>query len=103
MQIHKIVLTGGPCSGKTKVINALKEKLLENGYKVIIVPETAAQLIGSNILPNDKDYKHTLMFQDLVLRTQKQKEAGALEYANYIKKTNDIIIIYDRAILDGMA
>lgn len=103
MQIHKIVLTGGPCSGKTKVINALKEKLLENSYKVIIVPETAAQLIGGNILPNDKDYYHTLMFQDLVLRTQKQKEDGTLEYANYIKNTDDLIILYDRAILDGMA
>ena len=103
MQIHKIVLTGGPCSGKTKVINALKEKLSKNGYNVIIVPETAAQLIGGNILPNDKDYEHTLMFQDLVLRTQKQKEDGAIEYANFIKKTDDIIIIYDRAMLDGMA
>lgn len=103
MQIHKIVLTGGPCSGKTKVINALKEKLSKNGYNVIIVPETAAQLIGGNILPNDKDYEHTLMFQDLVLRTQKQKEDGALEYAEFIKKADDIIIIYDRAILDGMA
>ena len=103
MKIHNIVLTGGPCSGKTKVINALKEKLSKNGYNVIIVPETAAQLIGGNIKPNDKDYYHTLMFQDLVLRTQKQKEDGAIEYANFIKKTDDIIIIYDRAMLDGMA
>lgn len=103
MQIHKIVLTGGPCSGKTNVINSLKEKLKEDGYSVIIVPETAAQLIGGNINPNDNDYEHTLMFQDLVLRTQKQKEDGALEYANFIKKTDDIIIIYDRAMLDGMA
>lgn len=103
MRIHNIVLTGGPCSGKTKVINALKEKLSQNGYNVIIVPETAAQLIGGNILPNDKDYEHTLMFQDLVLKTQKQKEDGALRYANFIKKTDDIIIIYDRAMLDGMA
>ena len=27
MEIYKIVLTGGPCSGKTKTINELKEIL----------------------------------------------------------------------------
>ena len=103
MQIHKIVLTGGPCSGKTKVINALKEKFSNEGYNVIIVPETAAQLIGGNILPNDKDYEHTLMFQEIVFKTQNRKETLALEYADFVKKTDDIIIIYDRAIMDGKA
>lgn len=102
MKIHKIALTGGPCSGKTKVTNVLRKRLSDDGYNVIVVPETASELIGSNILPND-DYLYTLMFQELVLKTQILKEDNALEYAKFIKKNEDIIIIYDRGIMDGMA
>lgn len=102
MQIYKIVLTGGPCSGKTKVTNALRKKLSDGGYNVIVVPETAAELIGSGVLPKD-NYLHTLMFQDIILKTQKLKEDNALKYAKFSSKTDDVIIIYDRAIMDGMA
>ena len=37
----QVVLTGGPSSGKTSVINRVVEQFKELGYKVIVVPETA--------------------------------------------------------------
>lgn len=37
----KIVLTGGPCAGKTTALSKLEQHLLELGYFVFIVPETA--------------------------------------------------------------
>lgn len=102
MEIYKIVLTGGPCSGKTKTINELKERLAKLGYYVILVSETATELIRSNILPKD-DYEHTLMFQDIILNLQLLKEQKEEQYANFIKTDMPIIILYDRAILDNRA
>lgn len=102
MSIHKIVFTGGPCAGKSKVIKAVAEKLRKEKYTVIVVPETAAELIDAGIIPNE-NYLHTLMFQELVLNHQLVKEKSADTYANFINKENDIIILYDRAVLDNAA
>ncbi len=37
----RIVLTGGPCGGKTTAISRLMEWLTGLGYYVVIVPEAA--------------------------------------------------------------
>ena len=102
MEVYKIVLTGGPCSGKTSVIESLKEKLSEAGYYVITVQETASELIRANMLPKE-DYNHTLKFQETVLRLQSLKEDNAESYANYAKIDKPVIILYDRAIMDNSA
>ena len=110
MNIYKIVLTGGPCAGKTTVINAVKEKLIKAGYYVIVVPETAAELIRNGIIPND-DRGHTLRFQELVLETQARKEKIVEAYCECIKdskigivdNSKGIVVLYDRGIMDNRA
>ena len=109
MKIYKIVLTGGPCAGKTTIFNYVLEKLKNEGYYVISVPETARECIFNGIIPN-KDINHTLMFQDVILNTQKNKEENAEKYANSIINNSEIIngkkgiiILYDRGIMDNRA
>lgn len=117
MNIHKIVLTGGPCAGKTKVLNGVRKNLEEDGYYVITVPETAASLIGGNIIP----YEDIIIkFQEQILDIQKAKEDNAIEYAENLakilvsdniinkdlkeySKSKGIIIIFDRGLLDNRA
>lgn len=101
MEVYKIVLTGGPGAGKTTLLEALSKKLRGEGYYVIVVAETAAEYIASKIIPNEEDRDHTLMFQDLMFCTQKIKEESAEKYADFIKKDQDVIILYDRAIMDN--
>ena len=43
--IKKIVITGGPCSGKSTMLNLIENTFKEKGYKVLIVSETATELI----------------------------------------------------------
>ena len=47
--VSRIVLTGGPCAGKTRSLTKIEEHFEELGYKVIIVPETATILINGGI------------------------------------------------------
>ena len=102
MGVKKVVLTGGPCAGKTKILEFLRKELTKSGYYVIVVSETASEYIRNNVLPKS-DREHTLMFQDLILCTQYVKERSTEIYADFIKNTNDVVILYDRALMDNRA
>lgn len=45
----EIVLTGGPCAGKTTALSYISEKLMDKGFRVFIVPEVATMLINGGI------------------------------------------------------
>jgi len=49
MKIEKIVITGGPCAGKTTAMSWIQNAFTELGYHVIFVPETATELITGGI------------------------------------------------------
>ena len=51
MTIQKIVITGGPCGGKTTALTWIANNLPQWGYRVLFVPETATELIGGGITP----------------------------------------------------
>lgn len=96
----KCVITGGPCAGKTQIMNYLTQTLEERGYHVFIVPETPTELILNGIRPG----KHISMedFQNFVLDKQLAKE----ELYNELTKFYDedkIVIFYDRGIMDACA
>jgi len=101
-KIKKIVLTGGPCAGKTTVFEAIADNLRNKGYYVITIGETATELIKNNFLPSSNK-EHILMFQDIVLKTQYIKESVAEIYAEEIAKKQKVIILCDRGILDNRA
>ena len=103
MNIFKVVLTGGPGSGKTTVYNKLVEYYKNKGDCFIItVPETASELINSGIRP-DK-CKSIQMFQEIVFKRQILKEETALDGLLNSKETKqNNIIIYDRGVLDNKA
>jgi thymidylate kinase len=44
-----IVITGGPCSGKTTGLARLKRMLEDRGYKVLVSPESATKLIEAGM------------------------------------------------------
>jgi len=97
-----IVLTGGPSTGKTTVLNSINEYFKELGYKVIVVPETATILINSGIKPCGDDSIPGVDFQSIVLESQLKKEELAKKAANILDK-DKTIILYDRGALDGYA
>lgn len=100
--IKRIVLTGGPCAGKTTVLAKIEQDLTEKGYKVFVVPESATELIKSGIRPTDENGIGVYEFQKQLLIYQLQKEMLYERVAN-IFPSNKIVIIYDRGLLDNKA
>ena len=52
-KVTKVVITGGPSSGKTECIYKVKEHFEKLGYKVIVIPSVGTALIQCGIYPWD--------------------------------------------------
>ena len=68
-EIRKIVLTGGPSSGKTQAMPYIAAHLEENGYKVICIDETSTQIINSNVHWRDPNVD-IMTYQQAIFKTQ---------------------------------
>lgn len=51
MKISKIVITGGPCGGKSTALGRIKDRFTAKGYRVLFVSETATELISGGVAP----------------------------------------------------
>ncbi len=100
VKINKIVLTGGPCAGKTTALNWISNYFSKRGYTVLFVPETATELISNGVAPwtcgTNYDY------QTFQTRLQKVKEQ-IFEEAAKTMKNSKILIVCDRGMLDNKA
>src|SRR3989344_5303364 len=94
--IPKIVLTGGPCSGKSTVI----EKIKKERPDIHCVPEMATILISQFKNLPGKDKVSGRRFQRAVYRAQRILEATSTQFAISEGKK---AIIFDRGSLDGAA
>ena len=101
MEKKKIVLTGGPCAGKTTAIQQIEKEFTERGYQVLIVPEAATILINSGIRPFGNFALDTVEFQKQVITLQLTLEQLAEETAKQSK--HPTIILCDRGMLDDKA
>ena len=72
--VKKIVLTGGPSSGKTSVLEKIDQIYSAQGYRVILVDETATYLINKGIKPFGEGKIDLVDFQELVMKMQLAKE-----------------------------
>lgn len=97
--IKKIVLTGGPCAGKTTALSQIEQYLKELGIKAFIVSETATEIINNRLLPKDIGIVN---FQKYILKCQLQKEQLYEEIASNFSY-DKVVIICDRGIMDGKA
>jgi len=96
--MKKIVLTGGPCGGKTTFLEALKE--LDLG--VVIVPEAATILLSGGFLEPNKDVPWSedwqTAFEYAVFHLQKSIEETAVLQA---KQQGASLLVCDRGSLDA--
>ena len=100
MSIHKIVITGGPCGGKTTALSRIQRDLSHLGYTVLTVPETATSLISGGVAPwtcgTNAEYQKCQM----LLQMQKEQ---VFEQAAATMSDEKIVIVCDRGELDNKA
>lgn len=87
--MKKVVITGGPCSGKTTVINILNEK----GYYVIGEIARKVLLERKNNLLNKDEFA---IRQTIMAERQIAKEKG-------LETRKEKLVIFDRSLIDILA
>ncbi len=99
MEITKIVLTGGPCSGKTTLLKEIKKCIEEWGLKVVVISETATELIEGGITPhNCKNPEDFQLARMILQRTRERIYESAIS-----DDSEDVLIICDRGMMDSRA
>ena len=99
-RIVRIVLTGGPCAGKTTAMSWIQNSFRKMGWAVLFVDETAAQLISGGAAP--WLCSSTREFQLQLLRLQLAKEAAFTGVARAMD-AGKILIVCDRGAMDNRA
>jgi len=100
MDITKIVITGGPCAGKTTGMSKIQGAFSKKGYAVLFVPETATELMTGGVKPDTCG--SNLDYQKCQMKLQLEKEKVFLQAAESMKKEK-ILIVCDRGTIDNKA
>lgn len=100
MELKRIVMTGGPCGGKSEAVARVREHFAAQGWTVYAIAETATELILGGIAPWTCPSRKA--FQQAQMRLQIEKEDLYLEYARRIGGER-VLILMDRGTVDSKA
>ena len=98
--ITKIVITGGPCAGKSTAMSWIQNAFTQMGYTVLFVPETATELITGGVAP--WTCGTNCEFQKCQMSMQIHKEK-VFEQAAKTMDAPKVLLVCDRGALDNKA
>jgi len=101
VKVWRLVLTGGPCGGKTTAQNRLATFFESLGWRVFRVPETATILLNGGISFALLTEEQRLEFQENLLKTMFQIEDTYFSLAK--TQTRNCLVICDRGAMDCSA
>ncbi|KAF8294666.1 hypothetical protein TcYC6_0100320 [Trypanosoma cruzi] len=99
--IYRVVITGGPCSGKTSCLSYLRRVFEKLNFNVFCVPEVATLLHsgGVNLILSTSEERITQ--QRVILQMMMMLEDAFYELASM--RSRPSLILYDRGTMDGSA
>ena len=100
VEITKIVITGGPCAGKSTALSWIQNAFTQRGYTVLFVPETATELINGGVAPWTCGSNGA--YQTCQMRLQLEKEK-VFALAAESMDADKVLIVCDRGALDNKA
>ncbi len=96
-----IVLTGGPCSGKSSSLAYLTEKLSDHGFTVFVIPETATLITDNGIDRRKMDrQRQVVLYEEAILDMQLAFEETYRNAVSRIFPERKKIILLDRGVMD---
>lgn len=102
--VKKIVMTGGPCGGKSESLPILRDLFSRAGYYTIIVPETATSII-KNAIPDlrrimkEDPVRHAAVQRAILLKILDDEA----HYESIARLFEPSCMIMDRGVCDVLA
>jgi predicted ATPase len=103
--VKRVVLTGGPCGGKSTVQAMLSDVFENMGWKVFRVPETATVLLSGGVNFAELSAEQAYQFQKDLLSVMLNMEQTYFNLAESEADLNDrkVLVICDRGAMDASA
>ena len=100
MEITKIVVTGGPCGGKSTALDCIRTEFTKQGYTVLTVAETATEMISGGVTPWGCNSPVAYQYAHIPLQLAKE-----LAYRRGAERmpAEKVLIVCDRALYDSRA
>jgi hypothetical protein len=104
-RVYRVVLTGGPCAGKTTALARLTERLEDFGFKVFRVPEAATLLQNGGLSFAGLRQEQVIDMQAHLMRVQFSLEEEFDGIARATTRFSDApsVLLCDRGLMDGRA
>jgi CYTH domain-containing protein/predicted ATPase len=100
--LKRVVMTGGPCAGKTTALARVSEWFESHGWTVIRVPEAATLMILGGARPDVA--VNGFDFQTALLKVQMSLEDSFLSVADgALKRGQNVLVLCDRGTMDSAA
>jgi CYTH domain-containing protein/predicted ATPase len=96
---YRIVLTGGPCGGKTTALAQIAERLQSTGFRTYVTSEAATILIKGGGSPVGMSLEQLINFQAHVLKLSIAQEDAFLDLAH--AGGQRAVVICDRGTMDS--
>ena len=101
-QVVEVVLSGGPCAGKSSALSYLSQKLGDRGLRVLVAPELASQFLLGGLsdlssLRSERPLVYHAVQRQLIAM---QNQAHASYRAMAESFGQPVVVIYDRAEMD---
>ena len=100
MKIVKLVITGGPCGGKSTALAYVKRAAEAEGFRVLTVGETATELISGGVAP--WTCASNAVYQGFQIALQTAKEEIFLAAAATMDAQR-VLLLCDRGMMDNRA
>ena len=100
MKITKIVVTGGPCAGKSTAMNRVQSAFEKMGYRTLFISETATELITGGVSPQSCGSNADYQLCQMELQLEKER---IYEQAARTMDANKVLIVCDRGVIDNKA
>lgn len=100
-KIHRIVLTGGPCGGKSTSLARITDRFRALGFQVLCVPEAATLMITGGVGLVNPQIANTIQIQSQLLALQLTLEDAFMAAAKMSDKP--VILLCDRGTMDSSA
>lgn len=100
-KIVKIVITGGPCGGKSTALTSITQALDTRGWKTFIAHEMATRFFQSGVEISDTGISLYEFQEQLILRQIDEEDFVQLLASKH--HYDRIVILCDRGTMDGQA
>jgi len=102
---RKIVITGGPCAGKTTGMTWIQTTFEKMGYTVLFLSEPATEMMTAGITPGRCSTPMAYQQFQMKLQFEKEKvfERAAEDIAGGDRILHKVLIVCDRGFMDNRA